>query len=95
MMKCGDTGASSTSVSVAKICEEYPNDYWMELDAKSGRAYSVLAVLQMVDGRHTEAIESARKAVVLRPNDAPMSTTGSLLPVSPIFSGAPCLTRAW
>ena len=30
----------------------------------------MLAILQVVDGRHDEAIESARKAVSLKPNDA-------------------------
>ena len=42
----------------------------LELDLNSARAYSVLAILQVVDGRHDEAIESARKAVSLKPNDA-------------------------
>ena len=42
----------------------------LDLDSKSARAYSVLAVLQMVDGRYDDAIDSARKAVSLQPNDA-------------------------
>ncbi len=40
------------------------------LDPENARAYTVLAVLQMVDGRHNEAIESARRAVSLSPNSA-------------------------
>ena len=42
----------------------------LSLDPSSARAYSVLAILQMVDGRYDEAIESARKAISLNPNDA-------------------------
>lgn len=42
----------------------------LELDSKSARAYSVLAILQMVDGRYDAAIDSASKAVSLQPNDA-------------------------
>ena len=42
----------------------------LSLDPTSARAYSVLAILQMVDSRYDEAIESARKAVSLNPSDA-------------------------
>jgi adenylate cyclase len=42
----------------------------LALDPENARAYSVLAVLQVVDGRHSEAIESARRAVSLSPNNA-------------------------
>ncbi len=42
----------------------------LNLDHNSARAYSVLAVLQVVDGRYDEAIESVRKAVSLKPSDA-------------------------
>jgi adenylate cyclase len=42
----------------------------LSLDRSSARAYSVLAILQMVDDRYDEAIESAHKAVSLNPNDA-------------------------
>jgi adenylate cyclase len=40
------------------------------LDPNDARAYSVLAILQMVESRHDESIESARKGVVLSPSDA-------------------------
>jgi adenylate cyclase len=40
------------------------------LDPYDARAYSVLAILQMVDSRHDESIETARKAVILSPSDA-------------------------
>ncbi len=42
----------------------------LELNPQSGRAYSVLAILQMVDSRYDEAISSARRAVSLQPSDA-------------------------
>jgi len=42
----------------------------LELDANLPRAYSVLGVLQVMDGRYDEAIESAHKAVSLDPNGA-------------------------
>ncbi len=42
----------------------------LELDSKSARAYSVLAILQMVDSHYDEAISSARMAVSLQPSDA-------------------------
>jgi TolB-like protein/class 3 adenylate cyclase len=40
----------------------------LALAPDSARAYSVLALIQMVDGRHSEAIGSARHAVALDPN---------------------------
>lgn len=40
------------------------------LDPDSARAYSVLALLQVVEGRHETAIESAEKAVAVAPSDA-------------------------
>ena len=42
----------------------------LSLDPNDARAYSVLAILQMVESRHNESIESARKAVTLSPNDS-------------------------
>jgi len=42
----------------------------LEIDPTSGQAYSVLAVLQLADGRHDVAIASARKAVELTPGHA-------------------------
>jgi adenylate cyclase len=40
------------------------------LNPDTPRAYSVLALLQMLDGEHDEAIDSAQKAVALDPNSA-------------------------
>ncbi len=40
------------------------------LDPDNARAYSVLAVVQVVDGHHDAAIESAHKAVASSPSDA-------------------------
>lgn len=42
----------------------------LEIDPANGQAYSVLAILQLVDGRHDPAITSARKAVELTPGRA-------------------------
>ena len=42
----------------------------LAIDSYSPRAYMVLAILQLIDGRHQEAIESAQQAILLRPNDA-------------------------
>jgi adenylate cyclase len=42
----------------------------LEIDPASGQAYSVLAILQLADGRHEVAIASARKAVELTPGHA-------------------------
>jgi len=42
----------------------------LTLDPDNARAYSVLAHLQVSDGKHDEALESIEKAVLLHPNDA-------------------------
>ena len=42
----------------------------LALSPELARGYSVLALLQMLDSQHEEAIASARKAVVLGPNSA-------------------------
>jgi adenylate cyclase len=42
----------------------------LEIDPANGKAYSVLAVLQLADGHHDAAIKSARKAVELTPGRA-------------------------
>ena len=42
----------------------------LRLDPKNARAYVVLAFLQMLDGRYSEAIESARKTVSWSPSNA-------------------------
>lgn len=42
----------------------------LELDPKNARAHTVLAFLQLSDGRHEEAIASGKQAVELNPNDA-------------------------
>ena len=42
----------------------------LALDSRNARAYTVLAILQLSDGRHEEAIQSARRAVDLNPGDA-------------------------
>lgn len=41
-----------------------------KLDPELARPLSVLSIVQMIDGEHANAINSARKAVVLAPNDA-------------------------
>jgi adenylate cyclase len=41
----------------------------LRLDPDNARAHTVLALLQLVDGRYVEATESARMAVALQPND--------------------------
>ena len=45
----------------------------LQLDPDNARAYSVLALLQLGDRRHADAIESARKAVSVKPSDAEAS----------------------
>ena len=40
----------------------------LRLDPNNARAHTVLALLQLVDGRYVEATESARMAVTLQPN---------------------------
>ena len=42
----------------------------LSLDPKNARAHTVLALIQLVDGRHAEAIDSAKRAVTAQPNDA-------------------------
>lgn len=42
----------------------------LAIDSDNPRAYTVLAILQLVDGRHEEAIESAQRAIRSRPNDS-------------------------
>ena len=42
----------------------------LKLDPNNARAHTVLALLQLVDGRPTEARDSADKAVTAQPNDA-------------------------
>ncbi len=57
----------------------------LELDPNNGRAYLALAALQLSDGRHADAIASARRAVSLGPHDpTPLATLGVIL----AFSGA-------
>jgi TolB-like protein/class 3 adenylate cyclase/cytochrome c-type biogenesis protein CcmH/NrfG len=58
----------------------------LSLDANIPRAYSVLGVLQVADGRYDEAIESARKAVSLGPNSADAYVN---LAIVFMFSGRP------
>ncbi|KQU77270.1 adenylate cyclase [Ensifer sp. Root31] len=41
----------------------------LKLDANNARAHTVLALLQLVDGRETEARESAARAVTAQPSD--------------------------
>ena len=41
----------------------------LKLDPDNARAHTVLALLQLGDGRHVEAVESARKAVAVQPSD--------------------------
>jgi adenylate cyclase len=58
----------------------------LELDPSNARAYTVLAILQLGDGRHEEAIQSARRAVGFNPNDAEAhANLGMVL----AFSGQP------
>ena len=42
----------------------------LKLDPNNARAHTVLALLQLVDGREVEARESASRAVAAQPNDA-------------------------
>ncbi len=42
----------------------------LKLDANNARAHTVLALLQLVDGRASEARQSALRAVSVQPNDA-------------------------
>jgi len=58
----------------------------LELDANLPRAYSVLGVLQVMDGRYDEAIASTNKAVSLGPNSADAYVNLALVLM---FSGKP------
>jgi adenylate cyclase len=51
----------------------------LEMDPGAPLPFSVLAVLQVVDGRHEEALVSAERAVVLGPSDAEAHATLSLV----------------
>ncbi|MBB3409459.1 adenylate cyclase [Rhizobium sp. BK316] len=42
----------------------------LKIDANNARAHTVLALLQLVDGRQTEALTSANRAVQAQPSDA-------------------------
>ena len=42
----------------------------LAVDESDPRAFAVLAIIQSLDGRHSQAIESARRAVSLDPNSA-------------------------
>ena len=42
----------------------------LRLNPDNARAHTVLALLQLVDGREAEAIDSANKAVAVQPNDS-------------------------
>ncbi len=42
----------------------------LKLDPNNARAHTVLALLQLVDGREAEAIDSANRAVSVQPNNA-------------------------
>jgi adenylate cyclase len=61
------------------------------LDSDNARAYSVLAVLQLVDGQHDAAIASARKAVSFAPSDAEAYLNLGLVLA---YSGRPTEARA-
>ena len=61
-------------------------DRALTLDPSIPRAYSVLGILQVVDGRYDEAMESARKAVNLGPNSADAYVN---LAIVLMFSGRP------
>ena len=58
----------------------------LALDSGNARAYAALAVLQLGDQRHAEAIASGRRAVALNPNDAEAAAN---LAVVLAFSGEP------
>lgn len=42
----------------------------LKLDPNNARAHTVLALLQLVDGRQAEALDSAKKAVTVQPSDS-------------------------
>ena len=51
----------------------------LEIDPEAPLPFSVLAVLQVVDGRHKEALASAERAVALGPSDAEAHAALSLV----------------
>ena len=51
----------------------------LEIDPEAPLPFSVLAVLQVVDGRHEDAIRSARQAVALGPSEAEAHAALSLV----------------
>ena len=51
----------------------------LEMDPEAPLPFSVLAVLQVVDGRHEEALASAERAVALGPSDAEAHAALSLV----------------
>ena len=51
----------------------------LEIDPEAPLPFSVLAVLQVVDGRHEEALASAERAVALGPSDAEAHAALSLV----------------
>ncbi len=67
----------------------------LELDPNNSRAYLALAALQLSDGRHADAIASARRAVSLGPHDpAPVATLGVILAFSGEFERSGGRNRA-
>jgi adenylate cyclase len=56
------------------------------LNPRSARSYSVLALLQMLEGQHESAIESARRAVALNPSSAEVHLN---LAVVLVYAGRP------
>lgn len=61
------------------------------LDADNARAFSVLAIVQVVDGQHEAAIESARKAVSVSPSSADAYLNFAVVLA---YSGRPSEARA-
>ncbi|NIM26690.1 MAG: hypothetical protein GTO67_03955 [Gammaproteobacteria bacterium] len=51
----------------------------LQLDSDHPRAYSVLGLLQMVDGEHEQAIASGRRAVLLGPSSADAHLTLAMI----------------
>ncbi len=51
----------------------------LELDPENARAYAVLSLLQLLDGRHDQAIASARQAVELQPGEASIKANLALI----------------
>ncbi|MDC9809207.1 adenylate/guanylate cyclase domain-containing protein [Rhizobium binxianense] len=59
----------------------------LKLDPNNARAHTVLALLQWVDGRETEARNSANMAVAMQPNDAEAAASLALILVHTGDSG--------